>query len=159
MFDISPHELIIGNQGAQKRFAMKLELMGAAARGEVTTVVEIDPKSGSTLEMPVGEYLEMLDSAENGTMSTPRQPRGIPVGGQFAANEHDEASPMLVGDTDAYREETESLLETASEIVGCSMTFQREDGKLIATVYSDDGDVIEHREVTISFGEPMEEDQ
>lgn len=31
-------------------------------------------------------------------MSTQRQPKGIPVGGQFAANSHDEADANLVND-------------------------------------------------------------
>lgn len=86
---------------------------------------------------------------------TSRQPKGVPVGGQFAASEHDEAAPMQVGDLDAYRKEAEELLETASEQIGCSMSFQQhQDGRFVATIYSDDGKIIEYRDVTISFGEP-----
>lgn len=41
-------------------------------------------------------------TAENKTMNQKRTPAGIPTGGEFAANEHDEAASSLAVERDAY---------------------------------------------------------
>ncbi len=50
-------------------------------------------------------------------------------------------------------QEVEDFLITASEIVGEIVTFDREGDDIVASIWSDDGKVIEKRRVSVVIGE------
>lgn len=50
-------------------------------------------------------------------------------------------------------QEVEDFLITASEIVGDIVTFDREGYDIVASIWSDDGKVIEKRRVSVVIGE------
>lgn len=50
-------------------------------------------------------------------------------------------------------QEVDDFLITASEIVGEIVTFDREGDDIVASIWSDDGKVIEKRRVSVVIGE------
>lgn len=74
------------------------------------------------------------------TSAQSRQPAGIPTGGEFASNEHDEAAPIVIDPVDAY-DQAEDLIFEATEYqqqmrrtdtnLGARMSFAKSRDELI----------------------------